>query len=326
MNENLYEALEDCLIALETGADIESALKRFPEMADELRPLLEASVRARSLASTTVPSEAMRRGRAQLLQHAAGMRESKNKARLPVFFFRRFATALALALVVFLSGTGLVSASNGALPGDSLYPVKRTWEDVRLAFVVDPESREELETEFEQERLEEVDELLNEGRHETIAFAGIVTQMDGNQWMVSGIPVQIVETSQLPTEPIDVGSFVTVEGLTNLQGFVEANRIEILDFIGFLTPSAPVEIEGTLEAERNDGSESETGETKLFSGKKLDTENDSDEDDESGDRESIESQSLEKSDDKDNRDSSKRDEKDESSDSSDNDDGEEPDD
>jgi hypothetical protein len=48
---------------------------------------------------------------------------------------RRFAFALVLTLVFFFSGTGLVRASSSTLPGDNLYGVKRTWEDVRLLFV-----------------------------------------------------------------------------------------------------------------------------------------------------------------------------------------------
>jgi len=295
MNDNLYEALEDCLIALERGADIGVALERFPEMADELRPLLEASIRARSLASTEVPVEVVRRGRAHLLQHAAVMREAQQKPSRPGLFFWRLGTALAMALVIFLSGNGLVRASNGALPGDNLYPVKRTWEDVRLALVVNPESREELETEFEQERLEEVDELLTEGRHEPISFAGIVMQQDGNQWEVSGIPVKIVETSQLPSDPIEVGMFVTVEGLSNLQGFVEADNIKILDFIGFVTPMTPVKIEGTSEAEPRDSQESEIQEDNATSREKIEGEAIQG-DETSG--ESIESESQNKSDDK----------------------------
>jgi len=299
MNDNLYEALEDCLIALERGADIGVALERFPEMADELRPLLEASIRARSLAFTEVPVEAVRRGRANLLQHAAVMREAQQKPSRPGLFFWRLGTALAMALVIFLSGNGLVRASNGALPGDNLYPVKRTWEDVRLAFVVNPENREELETEFEQERLEEVDELLTEGRHEPISFAGIVMQQDGNLWEVSGIPVKIVETSQLPSDPIEVGMFVTVEGLTNMQGFVEADNVKILDFIGFVTPMTPVEINGTLEAEPRDSQESEMQDDSATSREKIEGEA-IQEDANSGEsdgseRESIESESQDKS-------------------------------
>jgi hypothetical protein len=65
MNEKLYEALEVCLNALETGADIEAVLNLYPQLADELRPLLEASVQARSLALPAVPEAVMQRERLQ---------------------------------------------------------------------------------------------------------------------------------------------------------------------------------------------------------------------------------------------------------------------
>ena len=274
MNENLYEALEICLNALEAGADLGSVLMRFPDMADELRPLLEASVAVRSLGSYQVPVPAMRRGRARVLQHAAEMREAGQKSRRFGIAFRRLTTALALMLVFFLSGTGLVGASNGALPGDNLYPVKRTWEDVQLKFVANPVSREELEDEFELERLEEVDELLGRRRHEAISFAGTVIGQNGDQWSVSGIPVQIVPTSQLPVEPVNVGTFISVKGHTNAQGFVEVEQIEILT-AGSLAPLVPVENDGKLEAERQngpDGEEVEKSEQKGTEGEELDGE------------------------------------------------------
>ena len=114
MNEKLYEALEVCLQAVETGADVESVLKRYPQMADELRPIFETSLQAQSLAVPSVPEDAMRRGRARVLQHAAEMRESTIKPRKSRFSFARLATSLVLALIFILSGTGLVRASNRA--------------------------------------------------------------------------------------------------------------------------------------------------------------------------------------------------------------------
>jgi hypothetical protein len=47
---NLYDALEICLQELEQGADIETALIRYPDLADELRPILEAAVGAQKMA------------------------------------------------------------------------------------------------------------------------------------------------------------------------------------------------------------------------------------------------------------------------------------
>lgn len=241
MNEKLIEALEVCLNALETGANLESVLNLYPHLADELRPVLEASIQARSMAAVAVPEAAMRRGRARVLQHAAEMRAAAVKPRRTwsLFAFPRLATSLAIALMLLLSGTGLVSASNGALPGDNLYPVKRSWEDLRLLFIFSPEGKESLESEFEQERLDEISMLLMTGRKETIAFAGLVTEQNSGDWKVSGINVVITQSSRLPTDPVQVGAPVMVIGHTNAQGFVEADTLEVLGPGSSLPPFEP---------------------------------------------------------------------------------------
>ena len=243
MNEKLYEALEVCLQAVETGAELESVLERYPQMADELRPILESALRAQSLAIPSVPADAIRRGRARVMQHAAEMREIAQKPRIASFVFSRLAASLALALLFIISATGLVRASNGALPGDDLYPVKRTWEGMRLFFAFSPEARKDLESDFEQMRLTEVAELLAEGRREAVAFVGSVEGQDENQWVVSGIPVRITPESRLPVSPVTIGASILVEGHTDLQGFVEAEHVELLEPGISLPPLEPAEIE-----------------------------------------------------------------------------------
>ena len=81
MTTNLYDALEICLQALEQGSDVESCLVRFPALADELRPILEAASQARSAAVMDVPPAAMRRSKARVLQAAAEMREQATAPR-----------------------------------------------------------------------------------------------------------------------------------------------------------------------------------------------------------------------------------------------------
>jgi len=111
MNEKLYDAFDVCVKALETGADIEAVLKLYPEMTDELRPVLEALIQAQSLSTKTVSEDTVRRGRARVLQHATLMRESSRRQRKLGFVFRRLAASLALTFVLLLGGTGIVSAS-----------------------------------------------------------------------------------------------------------------------------------------------------------------------------------------------------------------------
>ena len=43
---DIYDALEACLQEIENGANVESVLLRYSDIADELRPLLEAAVEA----------------------------------------------------------------------------------------------------------------------------------------------------------------------------------------------------------------------------------------------------------------------------------------
>jgi len=238
MNEKLYDALEVCLNALETGVDLESVLKLYPQEAEELRPVLEAAIQARSLALPAVPEAAMQRGRARLLQQANQLRK-----RWTLFTFPRLATSLAIALLFLVSGTGLVSASSGALPGDQLYPVKRSWEGLRMFFVFSPEEREGMRSAFEQERLDEISELLTERRNEPIAFAGLVTEQNIVNWKVSGITVVITPNSQLPPEAVPIGAPVMVIGHTNAQGFVEADTVDVLGPGVSLPPLEPSKME-----------------------------------------------------------------------------------
>ena len=236
MNNKLFDALETCLQALEKGETLDAALARYPALKADLRPLLEASHHAQSLrlgsgqalAGSPVSDVVQRRARSRLLQRAAEMREAKRAPRRTwLFNFRLLAVTLML-VVFFLSGTGLVNASTTSLPGDNLYPVKRTWEDVRLIFTFNEESREGLELEYESERVDEIDELFTEGRVTPVSFSGYVTALSDTQWTISGIPVVITAQTILPTGPVTIGSVVTVHGMTTLDGHVEAQRITIV--------------------------------------------------------------------------------------------------
>ncbi len=227
MTDKLFDALETCLQALEQGEDVETALRRYPDLAKDLRPILEASLHARTLAATEVPAEAQRRGRARLLQRVAELREAQRAPRRSFLFtFRPLAVALML-VIFFLGGTGLVRASSGALPGDNLYPVKRGWEEFSLLFVADEVEREGLELEHENERFEEIRELLARGRTEKVSFSGYVVAVNGNQLNVGGLPVNTAGAA-LPDQPVMVGAAVMVTGVTQPDGTIQATQLTFL--------------------------------------------------------------------------------------------------
>ena len=283
MSERLFDALETCLQALEQGETIDAALARFPALAADLRPILETSLHARTLGGLPLPEGIQHRGRARLLQRAAEMREAKHAPRRSwLVQFRPLAVALML-VVFFLSGTGLVRASSVTLPGDSLYPVKRTWEDVRLLFTFEKVQRVNLEMEYETERLGEIGELLAEGRIEPISFSGYVTAQTDSQWTVSGIPVAITAQTVLSGEPVTVGTAVTVYGMTTLAGSVEAHSINT---VPAGTPIPTPKPEDENEPDDDEGGESlQETEPRASSDNEA---NDSGQDSQSGEKSKVE--------------------------------------
>src|SRR5512142_2154090 len=98
----LYDALDNCLQALARGATMENALRRYPELADELRPLLEAALVARGSGRIHVPLDVRRRGRDRLLKRSAALAEQRPGTRrrvIPLFPRMALTILIAAALV-----------------------------------------------------------------------------------------------------------------------------------------------------------------------------------------------------------------------------------
>ncbi|MCK6539059.1 MAG: DUF5666 domain-containing protein [Anaerolineales bacterium] len=248
----VYEILEICLKEIERGADVDTVLFRYPEFEKELRPLLEASVKAKEMAVGDPSEEAVRRSRAKVLQRAAHMREAKAapaSRRVWSVPLRRALVTLAVVAMLFVSGTGLVRASSSSLPGDNLYPVKRAWEGLSLFFTFDVAKREALEFEHENERLKELRELIAKGRSAEVEFAGYVTRQSADEWRVSGVTVFVSPGTRLPEQPVAVGAAVRVKGRIQNNGVV-AERIEALP-PGYRLPEG--EDEDNLEIEEEEG-------------------------------------------------------------------------
>jgi hypothetical protein len=248
----LYEVLEICLQDIERGESIETVLFRYPEYADELRPILEGSINARSMAITAPSAEVVRRNRARVLQQAAQMREHEAQAKSSsrrIWFasLRRVAVTLAVVAVLFVSGTGLVSASSATLPGDNLYPVKRTWEDMLLMFTFNLQERDALEIEHENNRLHELRELFAAGRSAEVEFSGLAISQNGNEWIIAGFRVMVSNQTEVRDGPLAVGNAVRVKGHTRGDGVILAERIRLLD------PGEELPSEVEIETEEHEG-------------------------------------------------------------------------
>lgn len=125
MNNNLEAILDTCLNQIEDGqTNIDGCLARYPEHAEELKPLLQAATRlARGREVMPNPSYKAR-ARTQLNVY---MQQNPQRRRIsPVLW--RFAISVAAVMLIFVaSGTAFAQTS---LPGDALYNWKLTSEHV----------------------------------------------------------------------------------------------------------------------------------------------------------------------------------------------------
>ncbi len=95
-----------------------------------------------------------------------------------------------LALVIMLSGTGYAAAQS--LPGDTLYAVKRGYEQVRLGLMFNQEHKAEYQQRLGMTRQAEAQRVLQLGRQGVqVELEGILEQDASGQWSVSGVPVAL---------------------------------------------------------------------------------------------------------------------------------------
>jgi hypothetical protein len=237
MDRDLESKLIDALAALEDGTPVEAILIRFPEDADELRPMLMTAWAASHLHIEPRPS-AQARSRAAFLAQAAAMREDLKVSAAPPR--RRFGLRLPL-LELFSTGLVMIGlavigygAMLNALPGTALYGGKLGIEALQLEMASGADERAALLARQQQERVEEVHALLDAGRDAEVSFTGEVESIGPGVWQIAGLSVQISETTNI-IGPRGEGQIAAVTGQTR-DGSLYADVIQF----NYNVPDAPI--------------------------------------------------------------------------------------
>lgn len=184
------DILANCIDEILTGrSTLEDCLDRYPQLADELRPLL-------GIASGIRPDEAVptarsvERIKARVLRAMASSQVHRREGRiarafgwfrLPVAMARMSLPALAGVVLAFLvvAGGSVAYASQGSLPGDVLYPVKKSVESVQIVLTFTPEAKAGLHARLAQRRVDEVIAQTDLGEDVSAAtLAAIAAQID----------------------------------------------------------------------------------------------------------------------------------------------------
>jgi hypothetical protein len=250
MNEQeRFEAiLIECLAAMEAGEQTEQLVARHPADAAQLDAALRVAARLTASGDDTlraVPA-AQEYARAAFLARAASMHIKSPSPSRVLWLVRPLVSFLAAVVLLAMIGTGMFSVSAASLPGDPLYSVKRSFENVQLSLARDPVQRVNLEECYCQRRIEEVRAVQASKRTASVEFVALVEAMNAEGWIIGGFPVQ-VSPATLIEGALHAGDLVEVTGHTLPDGRIVADRVEVQEneFVGAVEAmNAPVWVIG----------------------------------------------------------------------------------
>lgn len=164
MDQSIAEVLEQCRRRMARGDTIEGCLAAYPSHAEELARLLPIVARVQSLARDPDPSY-VETSRQRFVERVVSARTSRPSPSAPGFlpWLQRLTLPVAIVLVLFLSGFGLVQAADNTLPDSPLYSVKQARDTVDRVLARSPEARAGTELRIARQQLNEL--LLAERLH-----------------------------------------------------------------------------------------------------------------------------------------------------------------
>ena len=170
MSQEFSEALNDCLDRLVQGEDIRECLRRYPQQAGELEPLLHVALATINAAKEVTPEPQARARNFTRFAEAVQQRTSQPERRPSWLSFRWLPLARPVAIglasmLVFVMGAGVATAaSSDSVPGEPLYWVKTTKESVEGRLPRSSDSRANYEASLAEVRGREVSKLMEQGQ------------------------------------------------------------------------------------------------------------------------------------------------------------------
>lgn len=239
MSDRFESILDEAISALQAGVPLEEVLAEVPEYAAQLRPLLYAASVLADPDPALVPEEQKAALQAKYLAQAAELPPVQptfaDKVRAVTNIARRRLTPRAVLndaatviitvlLTLSVAALLLIYLAQDTLPGDLLYGVKQASEQTQLFFTTDEARRAELEAQFNQRRLDELNRLSEQGRVAVVQFWGMLQTKSESLWVVEGHTVFLPNDARIIGNPQE-GDSVEVVGLLKTNGVLVADTI-----------------------------------------------------------------------------------------------------
>ena len=167
MGREFDNVLNDCLDRISRGEDIERCIGIYPEHQEELVPLLRvAEATMQAARSASYSPEAKARGLTRLRQALA---ESgvPDRPRVPLFLrpaVKPLALGLAVVMLTAVAAGGTAVASSNSVPGEPLYWVKTTRENISLKLPRSDAEKARVHARLASERGQEMRQLIARGK------------------------------------------------------------------------------------------------------------------------------------------------------------------
>ena len=190
MKAELENILDVCIARLQAGEPLASVLADSPpELREALQPLLVLAADLNQLEEPHSSPAVVQAGEQHMLSHvqpanpAPGflsnliMNIERQINQIKTIFskennmFRKPVVVIAIIVALIVGGGAVTAvAAQSALPGDFIYPVKTTLEDVRIRTAFDSGSEARLSIQYTGERLEEISRLMAADREDDLAL------------------------------------------------------------------------------------------------------------------------------------------------------------
>lgn len=205
-NVEFDDILNECLErVLFQGETLEQCLYVYPDLADELKPLLHMALVSRE-ALAIKPSPEFRERAGYQFRAALHEIEAK-KARGFLSFMPGWVVAVTAIFVILLASSGTVVTASGSLPDEPLYQVKLTTESIRLVLTPSDISKAELYVKLSDARVAEIVAMAEQGKTEEVNRT--VERLDTQLAEIASLivpenaqPATVkIEVAQAPEEP-----------------------------------------------------------------------------------------------------------------------------
>ncbi len=240
MTDRFAAILDESISALQAGVSLEDILAEAPEYTNELRPLLYAAAVLTDPNPTLAPEETKLALRREYIKQVAELPALplptlSEKAQAVFNIMRRRLTrqavlndlvtiTITVILTLLMAVLILNYLSMATIPGDFLYGVKRLGETTQLYLAFNDAQRLDLETSFNQRRLQEIEQLIDQNRAAVVQFSGVVETKGANLWVVQG------HTIFLPAD-IKVEGNVREGDTVEVIGLLRTNNVLVADMI-----------------------------------------------------------------------------------------------